>query len=551
MQSLVSGVNLNLDTPADIINNFNKTYSEISDLKYQNDEKKRKQVEDDLLEQSKYFIQVGRDLIKQGVPSDKVLWAFKSPRTVMEDLKKNYDSYKQIIDTQIKDLSWKNFIEKYAGAGEFNRQEWEQDPIAVEKRLLENKAKKGEKNYADISKMFYGENKEEIKPEIKAETQNQPITTAQENIQPQVATQQPTNQTTITSQSPAVQNNVPSTKYYTIQKGDTLTKIAQNNNISIAELLKLNPTIKKDGIIYAGKTLNIPDKTISTTSMQTQSNITPPQTQTNIAGVNTSGLNIQENKLPENRLDIKISNLKKEKDRILNNLQNLNDIDKKGKTGEILFTRLLNLESQIDKLDIDAINFEQNEKLTQLKQDTANDIEKIQQRYNFKLLEKEVLNRQKLDTLKSEKGKTNYQSQINTLEKQFNLAKNLKEKSEISKKIREIEIKASGENINVNLPEIAKYEPFQQIIPEKEGNNYKIKIDGVEIPNILISKDGTKTRLEKYGIDVFWDKNANNKKGRLMFIRLNKPLKKENKSNEKNQIKKGKVGNINYSIEKQ
>lgn len=152
---------------------------------------------------------------------------------------------------------------------------------------------------------------------------------------------------------------------------------------------------------------------------------------------------------------------------------------------------------------------------------------------------------------KIEKGKTNYQAQINTLEKQFYLAKNLKEKSEISKKIREIEIKAAGENINVNLPEIAKYEPFQQIIPEKKGNNYKIKIDGVEIPNILISKDGTKTRLEKYGIDVFWDKNANNKKGRLKFIRLNKPLKKENKSNEKNQIIKGKVGNIKYSIEKQ
>jgi len=189
MQSLVSGVNLNLDTPADIINNFNKTYSEISDLKYQNDEKKRKQVEDDLLEQSKYFIQVGRDLIKQGVPASKVPWAFKSPRTVMEDLKKNYDSYKQIIDTQIKDLSWKNFIEKYAGAGTFTREEWEADPINTEKRLKEETIAKGQ---VDYQKLIPSETKTEIKqpiPEQQAiateQTPQQITPAAQTILQPQ------------------------------------------------------------------------------------------------------------------------------------------------------------------------------------------------------------------------------------------------------------------------------------------------------------------------------------------------------------------------------
>jgi N-acetylmuramoyl-L-alanine amidase len=44
---------------------------------------------------------------------------------------------------------------------------------------------------------------------------------------------------------------------YTVQKGDTLIKIASENNLSIAELAKLNPQIKDLNKIFAGDSLNL------------------------------------------------------------------------------------------------------------------------------------------------------------------------------------------------------------------------------------------------------------------------------------------------------
>ena len=446
MQSLIGNTNLNLDIPGEIINNFNQTYSQINELKFKNDERKRKEIEDDLLEQAKYFIQVGRDLIKQGVPASKVPWAFKSPRTVMDGLKQNYDSYKQTIDTENQNLAWNNFINKYAGAGEFNRQEWEQDPISVEKRLLENKVKKGEINSSEIDEALYGGN-----------------------------------QTKTKTQTPQTQNT---------------PKVA------------------------------------------------PSQTQTNITGAAPADSNIEKTIKDENDINLMINDLKIKQ-------ENLLEISKKlgekglgsGKQADFISNKLSDLQNKIIELQLYDINQKQKIELNQLKQNTATAIEKIEQKYNFKLLEKEVLNRQKLEEIKSGKEKTNYQAQIDTLQNQFNNAKTKKEKSEISEKMKKIEVEAKGKNINVNLPENTNYEPFDNITAIKEGDNYKIKIDGVEIPNILIKNDGTKIDLKKYGINAWWDKNANNGKGQMKFEKYY--------VKNKNQIKKGKVGNINYSIEKQ
>src|SRR3990167_5808422 len=46
---------------------------------------------------------------------------------------------------------------------------------------------------------------------------------------------------------------------YIIQKGNTLSGIAVQNKTTISELLKLNPQIKDPNLIYAGKTLNMPE----------------------------------------------------------------------------------------------------------------------------------------------------------------------------------------------------------------------------------------------------------------------------------------------------
>ena len=48
---------------------------------------------------------------------------------------------------------------------------------------------------------------------------------------------------------------------YTIQKGDTLSAIARQNNTTVAELLKLNPYITDANKISAGKSLNLPGQT--------------------------------------------------------------------------------------------------------------------------------------------------------------------------------------------------------------------------------------------------------------------------------------------------
>ena len=45
-----------------------------------------------------------------------------------------------------------------------------------------------------------------------------------------------------------------------IEKGDTLFSIADKNNLSISELLELNPQIKNPDMIYAGDDVFIPGK---------------------------------------------------------------------------------------------------------------------------------------------------------------------------------------------------------------------------------------------------------------------------------------------------
>jgi LysM repeat protein len=47
---------------------------------------------------------------------------------------------------------------------------------------------------------------------------------------------------------------------YKIQRGDSLTTIARNNNTSIQELLALNPEIKNPNLIYSGRSIRIPNE---------------------------------------------------------------------------------------------------------------------------------------------------------------------------------------------------------------------------------------------------------------------------------------------------
>ena len=58
--------------------------------------------------------------------------------------------------------------------------------------------------------------------------------------------------------SPVSPTPMPSGSAYTIKSGDTLSAIAKAQGTSIAELMKLNPTITNPNLIYSGKSLNLP-----------------------------------------------------------------------------------------------------------------------------------------------------------------------------------------------------------------------------------------------------------------------------------------------------
>ena len=53
-----------------------------------------------------------------------------------------------------------------------------------------------------------------------------------------------------------------------LKRGDTLFSIARENNLSVEELLKLNPQIKNPDMIYAGDEINIGKQTIPTKEKQ-------------------------------------------------------------------------------------------------------------------------------------------------------------------------------------------------------------------------------------------------------------------------------------------
>lgn len=54
--------------------------------------------------------------------------------------------------------------------------------------------------------------------------------------------------------------------FYTIKKGDTLTKIARQFGVTIKQLMAWNPSIKNPDIIYAGNSIRVsaPDVPTST-----------------------------------------------------------------------------------------------------------------------------------------------------------------------------------------------------------------------------------------------------------------------------------------------
>ncbi|MFC4818750.1 SafA/ExsA family spore coat assembly protein, partial [Dokdonella ginsengisoli] len=45
---------------------------------------------------------------------------------------------------------------------------------------------------------------------------------------------------------------------YTIQRGDTLSGIAERNGVSLQSLLAANPQIRNPDVIYPGQSLSIP-----------------------------------------------------------------------------------------------------------------------------------------------------------------------------------------------------------------------------------------------------------------------------------------------------
>jgi murein DD-endopeptidase MepM/ murein hydrolase activator NlpD len=61
---------------------------------------------------------------------------------------------------------------------------------------------------------------------------------------------------------------------YKVKAGDTLSKIAKRNGVSLAQLLKANPQIKNPNMIRVGQLINLPDTSTETTQ-PLPSNVVP------------------------------------------------------------------------------------------------------------------------------------------------------------------------------------------------------------------------------------------------------------------------------------
>jgi uncharacterized YkwD family protein len=55
---------------------------------------------------------------------------------------------------------------------------------------------------------------------------------------------------------------------YTVKSGDTLSKIAANNGVTVSQLLSANPTIKNASLIYVGQKITIPSTKAVTYTIQ-------------------------------------------------------------------------------------------------------------------------------------------------------------------------------------------------------------------------------------------------------------------------------------------
>lgn len=80
---------------------------------------------------------------------------------------------------------------------------------------------------------------------------------------------------------------------YTIQKGDTLSGIAQKYGTNVSTLMSLNPYIKNANLIYAGKSLNLPGQQTATQPVQQTAPIqttTPVQTAPTVPAKTTQQL---------------------------------------------------------------------------------------------------------------------------------------------------------------------------------------------------------------------------------------------------------------------
>src|SRR4026209_65745 len=69
---------------------------------------------------------------------------------------------------------------------------------------------------------------------------------------------------------------------YKVKPGDTLSKIAKRNGISLAQLLKANPQITNPDRIRVGQLVNLPDTSTDTTK-PLPSNVVPAITSTAVA----------------------------------------------------------------------------------------------------------------------------------------------------------------------------------------------------------------------------------------------------------------------------
>ena len=188
-------------------------------------------------------------------------WEQRTGREAQENL---VEAKKKLQDL---DEEWQNQLEDWSIEDQIAKIEEERDAQIEAIQTAQEEQIKSMQEVYDARVKAYAESGQLILEQSKIDSENlyntyksnfvDPIANDLQNLRNQLNSQSISN-TTTSSTNKTNTNNTPKYETYTIQRGDTLSEIAQRYGTTVSKIMAANPYITNKNKIYAGKTLQIP-----------------------------------------------------------------------------------------------------------------------------------------------------------------------------------------------------------------------------------------------------------------------------------------------------